>query len=506
MNTITFTIERFDPDTDPAPHVETYTVDVNEGARVLDALHAVREQCDPTLTYRYCCGSGQCGSCSVRVNGEPVLACMQEASDGMAVAPLNLPVERDLAVEMKSYLQEMGGITAGIFTGYLTMEANEAIRPIRDCIECLACVSECPALAVAEFAGPTAMRQEMRIALDPRDDRDRAALTVDEGLFTCTTCQRCLEVCPKHIEIPGKAIEKLREIAHREGLTLPRHQAVADLVRTSGRTVDKIMGTVLEQVAEVIEPVGEVRGEVGFFVGCMYNGRLPETAMKMLAVLRRNGIRVIIPPEQVCCGSPLIRTGQTDYLPSLQRINIECFTKRGIDTVLTMCAGCGSTLKNDYETPYRVIDINELLSEYGIEPPVSSSVPMTYHDPCHLKRGQGITEEPRALLRMLTDDFREMPSRCCGAGGGVRSGLPDVAADLGSDRREAIAETGAATCVTSCPFCEFHISEHSGVPVINITTLLFEAYEKKDAETGADESWKDLPCREPASRPAKKTE
>ncbi len=111
--------------------------------------------------------------------------------------------------------------------------------------------------------------------------------------------------------------------------------------------------------------------------------------------------------------------------------------------------------------------------------------------------GQGVIEEPRALLRKLTDDFREMPARCCGAGGGVRSGLPpDVAADLGRDRREAIAATGAATIVTSCPFCEFHIGEHSAVPVINITTLLFEAYETKDDTSGEDSDWKDLPpCR-----------
>ncbi len=92
MNTITFTIERFDPETDPAPHIETYTVEINEGARVLHALHAVREQCDPSLGYRYCCGSGgQCGSCTVRVNDEPVLACMHEAYDGMAVAPAEPP-------------------------------------------------------------------------------------------------------------------------------------------------------------------------------------------------------------------------------------------------------------------------------------------------------------------------------------------------------------------------------------------------------------------------------
>ena len=91
-----------------------------------------------------------------------------------------------------------------------------------------------------------------------------------------------------------------------------------------------------------------------------------------MEVLRRNGIRVIIPKAQVCCGSPLIRTGQVAYIDTLRQRNIETFRSRGIDTVLTMCAGCGTTLKNDYKTPFRVIDINELLVQYGIEPPAVS--------------------------------------------------------------------------------------------------------------------------------------
>ncbi|NMA10064.1 MAG: 2Fe-2S iron-sulfur cluster binding domain-containing protein, partial [Methanomicrobiales archaeon] len=88
MKTITLQVSRFDPAVDAEPHFEEYAVRVNEGARVLHALHAVRDGHDPTLTYRYCCGSGQCGSCAVRVNGTPVLACMEEARDGMTVEPL----------------------------------------------------------------------------------------------------------------------------------------------------------------------------------------------------------------------------------------------------------------------------------------------------------------------------------------------------------------------------------------------------------------------------------
>ena len=112
-----------------------------------------------------------------------------------------------------------------------------------------------------------------------------------------------------------------------------------------------------------IEPYGPVKATVGFFVGCMYNLRQQQSALDAMEVLRRNGIRVIIPKEQVCCGSPLIRTGQIDFVDTLKQRNIETFKSRGIDTVLTMCAGCGSTLKNDYSTPFKVIDINELLTQ-----------------------------------------------------------------------------------------------------------------------------------------------
>lgn len=488
MRTMTVRISRFDPETDDAPHIETYAVRVNEGARVLHALHAVHDTIDPTLSYRFCCGSGQCGSCAVKVNGEPVLACMTEAEDGMTVEPLDLPVVRDLSVDLESALAEMAGLVPVEDAVLPAREEIEKIKPLRDCIECLACVSACPAIRVAEFLGPSAMRQEMRIALDPRDDRNRVPEAIREGLFTCTSCQKCWKFCPKGIEIPGKAIEKLREMANRQGLTLERHKAVAELVQKTGRSVERTKPTFLEQVPEVIEPYGPVRGEVGFFVGCMYNGRVPENALDMIEVMKRNGIRLIVPHEQVCCGSPLIRTGQTAFLDHLKKRNIAAFGNRGIKTVMTMCAGCGSTLKNDYDTPFIVKDVTEVLTEYGIEPPAKLDLTATYHDPCHLLRGQGISEQPRRLLRQVVEEFVEMPNECCGAGGGVRSGLPEEAKALAKKRDEEIKKTGADVVVTVCPFCEFHIAENTDRPVKNITTLLLEGYRKKDREKKKEET------------------
>ena len=479
MKELTVKVFRFDPGCDDSPHYQTYRVSVNDGARVLHALHAIHDDHDPTLSYRYCCGSGQCGSCALRVNGVPVLACMEEARDDITIEPLDLPVQKDLVVDMEPYLRQISSLVPAEEFRMPTAEEVDAMKPLRSCIECLACVSACPALKVIEFAGPAAMREDMRLSLDPRDRCDRVTEAVADGLFCCTSCQACWKVCPKEIEIPGKAIEKLRALANTKGLTLPRHQEVSQMVRETGRSVARTEPTFMEQVGEVLEPSGPVKATVGFFVGCMYNMRLPRTALDAMEVLRRNGIRVVIPKEQVCCGSPLIRTGQIDFLDTLKSRNINAFVFRDIDTVMTMCAGCGSTLKNDYRTPFRVMDINEVLTRFGIEPPARLPHKATYHDPCHLLRGQGIRVQPRELISQVVD-LVEMPAICCGSGGGVRSGIPVEAAALAELRREEIEKTGADIVISSCPFCEFHIREHTDRPVRNVATLLLEGYREKD--------------------------
>ena len=264
MKEFTVRVSRFDPDTDKLPRFERYTVKVNEGARVLNVLHAIHDEIDPTLSYRYSCASGQCGSCAVRVNGEPVLACMEEARDGITIEPLNLDVKKDLVTDLVPRLEQIASLVPKKETVMPKKADIDAMKPLKDCIECLCCVSACPAVDVTKFLGPTAMRQEMRLVLDPRDSGDRITDAVRDGLFTCTTCQACWKVCPKKIETPGKAIEKLRAHANKRGLTLPRHLEVAALIKETGRSVPRTGTTFLEQVGEVIEPLrpGEGDGRV----------------------------------------------------------------------------------------------------------------------------------------------------------------------------------------------------------------------------------------------------
>ena len=129
-------ISRFNPETDSEPHFETYEVSVSEGARVLNVLDAVHDTIDASLGYRHCCRGGQCGSCAVRVNGEPALACMQEAKDGDIIEPLSLPRIRDLIVDIAPAIAQMAWLNTGscFECSHVTADDIEEIKPLRECI------------------------------------------------------------------------------------------------------------------------------------------------------------------------------------------------------------------------------------------------------------------------------------------------------------------------------------------------------------------------------------
>jgi fumarate reductase (CoM/CoB) subunit B len=226
--------------------------------------------------------------------------------------------------------------------------------------------------------------------------------------------------------------------------------------------------------------------KIAFFTGCMIDYRLPEVGLALIDVLKKQGIDVIIPTEQVCCGSPMIRTGQTEIVEDLIKKNEEVF--KDYDLILTVCAGCGATLKNDYPrygVNLNVMEISEFLADrLNTEDMKPLNMQVTYHDPCHLARGQGIREKPREILNKIDGlEFVEMeqPDRCCGSGGGVRAGKPELAAKMGKRKVEMIKDTDADAVITICPFCEYHIrdslkKEGSDIDVLNILKLLQLAY------------------------------
>lgn len=505
---------RYNPNVDSKPHYDTFTVPYTPGMTVLDTLHHIYENIDSTLAYRWSCRAGQCGSCAVIVNGKPCAACRMQIERGkpVTIAPLTqFPVVRDLVVEPTRAVDRVMKIRPFVERTkkpprpeIIAQKDIEPIKEFRKCLECWACISACPVVAEAwyEFAGPAMMGKLARLELDGRDQEDRAKIAFLEGLYDCTTCKTCLEVCPKSIDIPSKAIEKLRAVAVKSGIgPLEGHLIPLDLIRKSGRSVDKLSTPLLEKLPTTVNPEGSV-DEVGFFTGCLIDYRLQQTGLDMIETLKRNKVKVQIPKDQVCCGSPLFRVGAIDLAEELAKKNIKVFEDLGVKKVVVGCAGCGLTLKTNFtevakrvlerEPRFKVYDLTEyLVHDLGLKnlnvrdmKPVPMRI--TWHQPCHLGRGQSVVKQPlEVLLRIPGVEIVEMREfdRCCGSGGGVRSGRRPIAMAIGRRKAELIMETGAEACLTECPFCQIHIQDSlnqagATIKVYSVPNLLAEAYRR----------------------------
>jgi fumarate reductase (CoM/CoB) subunit B len=499
---------RFNPDTDTESHLETYQIEEKEKMKVLDALNLINETYNANLAFRSSCRAGQCGSCALKMNGKVVLACKAEIEDNAVIEPLDFPVMKDLIVdrseieekarEMRLFLERTcesisseEGSSERTCPELLLPEDCADSKKIRSCIECFSCLSACPVIKESsEYVGPYFMRYLSKFALDPRDHGDRALEGLEEGLYCCTTCGKCAEVCPKELSLPGDAIEKLRALACKEDIgPLKPHKGIKKLISESGRSIEPLEEGFIKAVTQTADKSQKDQDlKVAFFTGCLVDYRMQSIGFALLKVLEDNGIDVIVPEDQVCCGSPMIRTGQLDVVEQLVEQNKEVF--KDYDTIITVCAGCGATLKKDYPkygAEFNVMDISEFLvqnMDFTKLKPLNMRV--TYHDPCHLVRGQGIQFEPREILNKIPGlEFVEMeePDSCCGSGGGVKSGKPEIAASLGKKKAEMIKKLDVDAVISICPFCQIHIKDSlrkeglENIEVLNILELLERAYD-----------------------------
>ncbi len=223
---LAFTIQRYNPELDAAPHDETYRLDVTRGMTVLDALIRIKNEQEGRLAFRYSCRSAICGSCAMTINGGEKLACRTsvrkewERHGGIAVEPLrNLPVLKDLAVDMRSFWGKVRAIEPWLRDDSRAAVPVAAGAPqfhnVDACIMCGACVAACTVHEVDKgFLGPAALAKAYRFVADTRE-RDvartarLAALQGPTGMWDCTRCNFCVEVCPKDVQ-PMEAIIRLR--------------------------------------------------------------------------------------------------------------------------------------------------------------------------------------------------------------------------------------------------------------------------------------------------------
>ncbi|MEE8185703.1 MAG: (Fe-S)-binding protein [Thermodesulfobacteriota bacterium] len=218
--------------------------------------------------------------------------------------------------------------------------------------------------------------------------------------------------------------------------------------------------------------------KVGFFAGCMINYIMPDIGIASIKVLKKAGATVIVPSGQTCCGMPALGMGDVDDARSLALKNLEAFEEQDLDFITTACATCSEGLKRRFkdlledEGPEikrrvevfcsKVRDITELLvNDIGLtslvlddQSPTSEKI-VTYHDPCHLRRGQGIKEEPRELIDLAGLKRKEMkhPCRCCGLGGSFNITNYEFSMEINRGKALDIKNTGADIVATACPGC-----------------------------------------------------
>ncbi len=234
---VRFKIYRNDPSRGIAPHYEEFSLECSESTTVLDALDQIKWYKDGTLSYRKSCRSAICGSCAMRINGHPKLACRTrvfkqlELFDEIQIDPMsNLSSMKDLAVDLtpffdkvaqaKNYLEPKSEVTSAKEEFLMTPAQTKEVDKAADCILCGCCHSDCDAVRADKgFLGPAALVKAFRFTADVRDDlrRERLKSYVEEGgLWSCVHSMECVQACPKEIN-PTDKISRLRQMAIDEG-------------------------------------------------------------------------------------------------------------------------------------------------------------------------------------------------------------------------------------------------------------------------------------------------
>ena len=226
--TITLDVFRYRPEQEDEPEMQRYEVPYQKDWVVLDALNYIKDEIDGTLSFRWSCRMGVCGSCGMMVNGEPTLTCAaflrNYYPNPIRVEPLNyFPVIRDLVINMEDFLEKLDDVKAWLVPKeekpvsegeYLQTPAQLAqYKQFSMCINCMLCYAACPIYGQhPNFVGPAAIALAQRYNNDSRDDGNSEREEVifsHEGIWECTFVGECTQVCPKNVD-PAGAIQQAK--------------------------------------------------------------------------------------------------------------------------------------------------------------------------------------------------------------------------------------------------------------------------------------------------------
>lgn len=225
-----FRIYRWEPESGNNPRMDTFEIDLDKcGPMVLDAIIYIKNELDPTLSFRRSCREGICGSCSMNIGGTNTLACtkaIEDYKDDVSIYPLpHMPVVKDLIPDLTNFYAQYASIKPWIQTQsppppdrerLQSKEEREELDGLYECILCACCSTSCPSYwwNSDRYLGPATLLQAYRWIADSRDENTGERLDELEDpfrLYRCHTIMNCTNTCPKGLN-PAKAIAKIKKL------------------------------------------------------------------------------------------------------------------------------------------------------------------------------------------------------------------------------------------------------------------------------------------------------
>lgn len=400
---------------------------------------------------------------------------------------------------------------------------------IERCVHCGFCLAACPTYQELgqEMDSPRGRIILMKEVLEGTLDWEAAQPHVDR----CLGCLACEPACPSGVPYrdlisPFRAVaqekfkrttgEKLARWLSAQTVPYPTRFRVAAMFGKLGKVFAPLVPTALKPMLELlpeklppkqiwpeVTPAqGERRARVALLIGCAQQVLDPDINTATIEVLTRNGVEVVVPRAQGCCGGLAWHTGDLSAARNFAKRNLNAFPA-DVDAVLTNAAGCGSAM-HEYHlvlagTPdatraeafrLRVMDVSAFLNKLGLSAkPQGDGSPfkVAYHDACHLANAQGVRREPRELLRAIPGlELLELPNAhlCCGSAGSYNMEQPAIASSLGQQKARAVIASGASVVASGNIGCLTQLRVHlaklgSPIKIRHTLQVLRDAYQSK---------------------------
>lgn len=358
----------------------------------------------------------------------------------------------------------------GVAEGAIALDAD-VVDEMYLCLACRACESACP-------AGVRYGRlvESMRAEIDARGARSRLTRTLQRLLL------RRVVAAPRTLRLVAALLRAYQRSGLQRALRVSRLLRLLPSLRRAEQSLPALPDPY--RAPRVTAALGEPRGRVGFFAGCLMPEVFGPVNEATLRVLARNGYEVHAPRDQRCCGALHAHSGDAVASVRLHARNRDVFAE--LETVVVNSAGCGAALLDpDDALSAKVVDVSRFLHRVGLRAPSRAlELRVAYDDPCHLLHGQRVAEEPRALLRAIPGvELFDLPGAtdCCGAAGIYSLVQPDMSDRLLARKIEAIRATAPQVVASGNPGCLMQLARgvrDAGldVEVLHPVELLDRAY------------------------------